>query len=144
MLSAIRNVGIIQAFGSVEGVWLLSFAPGRMQNISEATFPSRSLCGQEVRLMTLPKMQFSLVRATCARCRRRGGRPRGVSVTAPPALPARPRPRPRRCAARQALCHPAATATRTQPQRRCERTRNKPRGRYYMASFKRCCQITVL
>lgn len=58
-LFALRNARIIQAFSSAECAWLLFYAPGRKQNISEVTLPSKSLCRQEVRLLTLSKMQFS-------------------------------------------------------------------------------------
>lgn len=57
-LFAGSNARVVQAFSRVEGVWLLSCAPGSMQNISEATLPSKSGCRQEVHLPSLSKMQF--------------------------------------------------------------------------------------
>lgn len=116
-LFAGSNARVVQAFSRVEGVWLLSCAPGSTQNISEATLPSKSLCRQEVHLPSLSKMQFVWVRATCPR---RGQRPRGVSVTALAAAGARPR-----------------AALGRQSRQRCASTAGKDPA----AGFSCCCGI---
>lgn len=131
-LFALRNTGIIQALGSVEGAWLPFYARGGTRHVSEAASP----CREEVRLPALPKTQFGSLRATRPRRRRRGRWPRGVSVTA---LAAAAGPCPPRRPARSAVTErgerrpgAAAVAGQTPSGQRCggarsEAGRNVPR-----------------
>lgn len=107
-LFAIRNARIIQACSSVEGVWPQFCAPGKMQNISAATLPPKSLCRQEVRLLTLSKMPFSSglfpvpVATRCHRYRAGSSRRRPGSACRGSCLAAA---EVRRYGAKHVLCH---------------------------------------